>query len=592
MERFIKQHVPQDERDVIVSEMGLDPDWSVAYTANSGQQDCIIRVQLNDKRRFSAQEYAETLRRELAKEKRFADLRFSFDTGGMVSTALNQGASSPIDIQIEGGRAAPAADLARRIRNRLAGVKGAADVRVLQRLDAPYKVINVQRKKAADMGLRADDVLLQVVAAMNSSVSINRNFWIDTSSNNQYFVAVQYPEDPDRTLDDVLNVPATSNNQDTGVTLRSLVEIKDDTGAVEVNHDSLYRTFDILVNTEGRDIGGVAADVQQRLLGLEVSDWYYVNNRVLSALRDENVSEGVLTQLGTLRDKSFDDREAFLDEVGKVLDAKQRERYQDTILAHAKVARGPIVRGKENGVFDVPGNIHLHMKGEYEQMNRSFGDLILGLALAALLVYLLQVALFRSWVGPFIIMLTVPLGLIGVLTMLFVTRTTLNVQSAMGVIFLVGIAVNNGVLLMDFANKQRNWGAGLQGDHDGSGHPRSADPDDLPGDVPRSDSDGVPQYLRHARRRVEHSAGPCGGGRFAHVHLPDAVRGADHVHPVDEGPAAAGIGPGQGIGRSAGEAGDSARCQRQRRGRPGAGRRLVAACGLATLATPQAATGQ
>src|SRR5262249_42320853 len=99
------------------------------------------------------------------------------------------------------------------------------------------------------------------------------------------------------------------------------------------------------------------------------------------------------------------------------------------------------------------------MKGEYEQMNHSFRDLALGLALAALLVYLLQVALFRSWVGPFIIMLTVPLGLIGVLTMLFVTRTTLNVQSAMGVIFLVGIAVNNGVLLVDFANKQRKFGA-------------------------------------------------------------------------------------------------------------------------------------
>src|SRR5947209_17644109 len=79
--------------------------------------------------------------------------------------------------------------------------------------------------------------------------------------------------------------------------------------------------------------------------------------------------------------------------------------------------------------------------------------------MAAVLVYLLQVALFRSWVGPFIIMFTVPLGLIGVMIMLFVTRTTLNVQSAMGVIFLVGIAVNNGVLLVEFANKQRKLGA-------------------------------------------------------------------------------------------------------------------------------------
>jgi multidrug efflux pump subunit AcrB len=376
VERFIEKHVPAGERDTIVSEMGLDPDWSVAYTANSGQQDAVIRVQLSEKRQLTAQEYAIRLRHLFAEEPRFADLRFNFDTGGMVSTALNQGASSPIDIQLEGGKTDQAFDLAKQIRNRVATVPGAADVRVQQRRDAPYKVIDVDRKKAADQGLPADDVLLQVVAAMNSSVSISRNFWIDTNTNNQYFVAVQYPEDPNRTLDDVLNVPATGGEQVTGVTLRSLVNIRDDTGAVEVNHFSLYRTFDVLLNTEGRDVAAVAADVQKRLQGLEV-----------------------------------------------------------------------------------PQGMHVHMKGEYEQMNKTSYDLALGLVLAALLVYLLQVALFRSWVGPFIIMLTVPLGLIGVLGMLFTTRTTLNVQSAMGVIFLVGIAVNNGVLLVDFANKQRKLGA-------------------------------------------------------------------------------------------------------------------------------------
>jgi multidrug efflux pump subunit AcrB len=104
-------------------------------------------------------------------------------------------------------------------------------------------------------------------------------------------------------------------------------------------------------------------------------------------------------------------------------------------------------------------SLRWQMKGEYSRMNESFRNLLFGLALAAVLVYLLQVALFRSWVGPFIIMFTVPLGLIGVLTMLFLTRTNLNVQSEMGVIFLVGIAVNNGVLLVEFANKQRKQGA-------------------------------------------------------------------------------------------------------------------------------------
>ena len=129
-----------------------------------------------------------------------------------------------------------------------------------------------------------------------------------------------------------------------------------------------------------------------------------------------------------------------------------------------------------------------------------------------MLVYLLQVALFRSWVGPFIIMFTVPLGLIGVLTMLFVTDTTLNVQSEMGVIFLVGIAVNNGVLLVEFANKQRKLGLSVrEAIIDGGGDPLPADPDDLPGDLPRPDADG---HRPRSRQRGQRAAGP-GGGRAA-----------------------------------------------------------------------------
>jgi multidrug efflux pump subunit AcrB len=308
------------------------------------------------------------------------------------------GASSPIDIEIAGS---PKMDtrpgmsdaedeeqrqkarlmmegLARKVAAVARGVKGAADVRVLQRNDAPYQVIEVDRQKAAAAGLTTESVILQVVAAMNSSVSINRNFWIDVRSGNQYFVAVQYPENPHAKLEDVLNVFATGTNQPNTVRLSSLATIHRRSGSVEINHTSLYRTYNVLVNTEGRDMAGVAGDIQKGLKKLEA------------------------------------------------------ER---------------------------PQGVRWELKGEYKRMNDSTGDLLKGLAGAAVLVYLLQVALFRSWVGPFIIMFTVPLGLIGVLITLFLTGTTLNVQSQMGVIFLVGIAVNNGVLLVEFANKQRRLGA-------------------------------------------------------------------------------------------------------------------------------------
>jgi multidrug efflux pump subunit AcrB len=378
VEAFVNKHIPASEREMVVTEIGLDPDWSAAYTANSGQQDAVLRIQLKDNRSHSAQQYAERLRHAFAAEPSFADLRARFDTGGMVSTALNYGASSPIDIEISGGTPDQGETLAKQIRNRVATVRGAADVRVLQRRDAPYRIIDVDRQKAAAAGLSTEDVIFQVVAAMNSSVSINRNFWIDVKTGNQYFVAVQYPEEPNRKLEDLLDVYATGTNQPNTVKLSSLATLRRQSGAVEINHTSLYRTYDVLVNTEGRDIAGVASDIKKRLASEQV-----------------------------------------------------------------------------------PDGMHWELKGEYEKMNTSTWDLLKGLAGASVLVYLLQVALFRSWVGPFIIMFTVPLGLIGVLTMLFVSGTTLNVQSQMGVIFLVGIAVNNGVLLVEFANKQRRLGASV-----------------------------------------------------------------------------------------------------------------------------------
>ncbi len=79
----------------------------------------------------------------------------------------------------------------------------------------------------------------------------------------------------------------------------------------------------------------------------------------------------------------------------------------------------------------------------------------LGLLLATLFVYFLMVALFKSYVLPLVILFAVPLGIVGVVLMLYVTQTAVNVQSLLGVIFMVGIVVSNTVLLVDFAEHLR-----------------------------------------------------------------------------------------------------------------------------------------
>ena len=219
--------------------------------------------------------------------------------------------------------------------------------------------------------MTAEDVIQQVVVAMNSSVSILRNFWIDSKSGNQYFVGVQYPERLDRTIEDVLSLPVIGAGQGNSIDLGSLVTVTRRADAVEINHSGLVRVANVYVNTENRDIASIAAEITNRL-----------------------------------------------------------------------------------ETMTLPEGMFVCLKGEYARMNESFHSLLYGLGLATVLVYLLLVSLFRSWVGPLITIFTVPLGFIGVIGMLFVTGTTINVQSLMGVIFLVGISVNNGVLLVDFANKQ------------------------------------------------------------------------------------------------------------------------------------------
>lgn len=103
----------------------------------------------------------------------------------------------------------------------------------------------------------------------------------------------------------------------------------------------------------------------------------------------------------------------------------------------------------------LPPGTHITLRGQYQVMNQSFRSLGLGLILAILLVYFLMVVLFQSWLDPFIIMMAVPGALAGILWMLALTGTTINVESLMGSIMAIGIATSNSILLVSFANDIR-----------------------------------------------------------------------------------------------------------------------------------------
>jgi len=135
-------------------------------------------------------------------------------------------------------------------------------------------------------------------------------------------------------------------------------------------------------------------------------------------------------------------------------------RVNDVFVNVAGRDVGSVAADVERALAELPkeSGVTLTVRGPVQTMRSGVRMLGLGIVVAAVLVYLVMLAQFRSFLDPLIIMLAVPLGLSGVLAMLYVTGTTLNIQSLMGTLMMIGVVVNNSILLVEFANHLRQQG--------------------------------------------------------------------------------------------------------------------------------------
>jgi len=152
---------------------------------------------------------------------------------------------------------------------------------------------------------------------------------------------------------------------------------------------------------------------------------------------------------------------------GKGPSKVDRIDQERTVLISADIYKRPLkdVIAETNSLLkriDVPSRYTVKLAGETEEMKESFASLRFALILSVLLVYMIMASQFESLIQPFIIMFTVPLSLIGVAWALFLTNTSLNVVVILGIIMLGGIAVNNGIVLVDYINILRIKGLGIE----------------------------------------------------------------------------------------------------------------------------------
>jgi hydrophobic/amphiphilic exporter-1 (mainly G- bacteria), HAE1 family len=158
----------------------------------------------------------------------------------------------------------------------------------------------------------------------------------------------------------------------------------------------------------------------------------------------------------------------YLDQVATVspiltpteVDHYQLQRDFDVLVAPAGEDLGKLNSAISKIVAEtkLPPNIRIDLRGLVVTMNESFRSFGLGLFLAIVLVYLILVAQFRSFIDPFLIILAVPTGIVGVILTFVLTGTTLNIQSLMGIVMLQGMVVSNSILIVDFSNVLRGEG--------------------------------------------------------------------------------------------------------------------------------------
>lgn len=386
----LRRIVPAGELDRINAMIGVPLFFNLALVPsdNISGMDAEILVLLKKPHRPVA-EYMREIRRQLPP--RFPGSDFYFQNADIVTQVLNFGLPAPIDIQVQDANFDRAQGYAARVKRAIEETPGAVDVRQMQVLNYPALKVDVDRLRAARLGLTQRDVATSALVSLSGSATISPSYFLSPNGVN-YVVAVQTPLDRVSSVDElratavtpVLGAVAVPQAARTPlatqgapvVTLGNVASIRPETSYQSVSHYTVQRVIDIAANVDGRDLGSTVREIEGKIRAI--------------------TSEP-----------------------------------------------------------DFPKTAKIVTRGQYEVMMSSFESLLLGLVLAIVLVYALLVILFQSWTDPFIIMMAVPGALIGILWMLTVTGTTLNVMSLMGAIMAVGIGVSNSILVVSFANDYR-----------------------------------------------------------------------------------------------------------------------------------------
>ena len=264
IEAAIRRDIPGDEIHGMLDNIGLpNSGINLSYSDSGvmGPGDADILVSLREGHRPTA-EYVRQLRLRLNRE--FPGTTFYFLPADIVSQTINFGLPAPFDIQIVGRNQPANRAIAARLAEQVRRIPGAVDVRIQQPADRPKLKFDVDRTKAAEMGLTERDVAGSVLLSLSGSAQVQPAYWIDPRLGIQYLINVRAPEYRMDSLAALQAIPITASRPGEGDAqlLANLATLTRRTGPPVISHYNIMPVIDLFGGVSGRDLGGVLSDLK------------------------------------------------------------------------------------------------------------------------------------------------------------------------------------------------------------------------------------------------------------------------------------------------------------------------------------------
>jgi multidrug efflux pump subunit AcrB len=376
MAKTLQDELPQGLVDLRLTNVGSPGNARSAMTSpNWGPHMGFIRLELvpAERRKLSQREVSDRIREILAR--RYPGVDFLQWPGGLAASVFSNGYNAPMVVEVRGESLEEIDANARAVAEVARTVPGVRDVWVTSQMTYPEIHVDTDRAQASLVGVTVRDAAQSTLDAVLGNINAP-SVWVDGRNGQSYYVVTSY--DAARVADpsDLAQIPVRVGGAADAVTLGSYGAVSRSVGPIAVERDELERASHVEMQTEGRDIGTAAEELEQRL------------------------------------------------------------------------ARDPRTR-----------DVRTSWVGQVALMRRTFSGLGLAIGLAIMVVFMLMAAQFKSIRLPLVMLFTIPVSLVGIDLALLGAGQGFSITALMGMLMVVGIAVSNGILLVDDANRRMTEGA-------------------------------------------------------------------------------------------------------------------------------------